>query len=573
VTQHLFIRWPALFVAIIAGVGVFVAAGTATASADAPTAVSVDPAQVSLAGSGYQGHSVFEASDVHVYTDDTSDASYAIGRFPVSQPLASAGTPSLGVSSNGTGPVPSMRLEVDFDGDGTIDGTLVGDPSYLPDWWLTPDSQQFVKNGAPETDAGSGSAWSGTLADWSANFPDAVILQAGYSIGPDEQSDWQIASLTLGATTYAFTEAVPDKQVLHIRDLDAALANDGSAGQIFFDQQGLRIKTENDGPDAYVTQYIAAPGGSEPLGALGQPMLDWKGEGAAPQPQLMVDFTGDGQADTTLTANPDAPDNWYATDASPQFVKNRAPSCSFSTTCVTTVTDWNGSLAGWADQFPAARVLAIGFVLGPGEEADGDILDYVAGATDYTFANTPPTAATRRMSMAYRTPAKIDLSTGVTDPDPGDKSHMVYLVSSGHHGMVTLNGSVATYVPDKGFAGADSFLYFAYDGVSPATQALVNVTVRKADSTLQMRFQPRAPTTDQVPVVRTTVSSAGTVDGGVVVVRVSGQTHTAKVSDGTAQVRLAKLSAGDHTVRASFGGTSTAGSSSHTQTLHVSRPN
>jgi hypothetical protein len=553
-----------LVVSLIAGVlcGLVVAAP----AAGAVSTVAVDPGRVSLAGSGYHGHSVFETNDVHVFTDDTSDASYATGRFPVSVPLAQAGTPALTLS--GTGTTPSMRLDIDFDGDGLIDGTLVGDASYLPDWWLTPDSQQFVKNAAPQTGSGSGSPWHGTLGKWSQVFRHAVILRAGYSIGPDAVSDWRIASLSVGSTTYDFTSTVPNATVLHAPDLDATLAHDGSAGHIFFDPQSLRVYTDNTTAQAYVTQYFDAPGGSVPLGTLGQPALRWLGDGLAPRPQLMVDFTGDGQSDAVLTANPNAADNWYVTATAPQSVKNRAPSCSFAATCAPTITNWNGSLSGWSDQFPAAQALAIGFSLGPGEKADGDIQNLVAGSTSYTFANTPPTATPRRLSTAFQTQATIDLSTGVTDPDPGET--MTYYVSTGHHGTVTLDGSIATYVPNAGFAGKDSFLYIADDGVTQAAQALVHVTVRKARSTLRLRFRPRTPTPKQVPVATVTVSSAGAVNGGTVTVKVGRFSRTATVANGKATLRLRRLAAGDHAVHASFSGTSTAGTARITRTLHVS---
>jgi hypothetical protein len=301
---------------------------------------------------------------------------------------------------------------------------------------------------------------------------------------------------------------------------------------------------------------------------FGQPALRWLGDGAAPRPQLMVDFTGDGQTDAVLTANPNAADNWYVSATAPQPVKNRAPSCSFGPTCAATVTNWNGSLSGWSDQFAAARVLAIGFSLGPGEKADGDIQNLVAGSTSYTFANTPPTASPRRLRTAFQTRATIDLSSGVADPDPGET--MTYYVSTGHHGTVTLNGSIATYVPNAGFAGKDSFLYIADDGVTQAAQALVHVTVRKARSTLQLRFRPRTPTPKQVPVAVATVSSAGTVDGGTVTVKVGQLTRTATVANGKATVRLRRFAAGDHTVHALFSGTATAGTARVTRILHVS---
>ncbi len=53
-------------------------------------------------------------------------------------PLADVGEPSLELTNNAPARIPpGYQLVVDFDGDGTADGILVGEPScYGDNWWL-----------------------------------------------------------------------------------------------------------------------------------------------------------------------------------------------------------------------------------------------------------------------------------------------------------------------------------------------------------------------------------------------------------------------------------------------------
>src|SRR5579875_503137 len=201
--------------ASVAAVAGILSANAPGAGATTPT-VALDPTQVSLAGSGYFGDSVFQTGDVAVSTTATGgDAAYATGMFAAGTPLASAGNPVLTLGSGGTGAMPDMRLLVDFDGDGIPDGTLVGDPAELPDWSLTPDSLPFVKNAAPHTGDGvSNPQWYGTLSEWSGQFPGATIVRAGYSLGPDETGSWPITGMTVGGVRYTFSSTVPGTRQL-----------------------------------------------------------------------------------------------------------------------------------------------------------------------------------------------------------------------------------------------------------------------------------------------------------------------------------------------------------------------
>jgi hypothetical protein len=51
------------------------------------------------------------------------------------------------------------------------------------------------------------------------------------------------------------------------------------------------------------------------------------------------------------------------------------------------------------------------------------------------------------------------------------------IVRQPQHGRVGLAGNVATYFPDAGFSGADSFGYAAFDGYADSNLGMVSVTV------------------------------------------------------------------------------------------------
>ena len=101
---------------------------------------------------------------------------------------------------------PGLQAVVDFDNDGTADGILVGEEVYGGvDWWLSNSAAQFVKDGAPDHSGGFGSANHGTIAGWDTNFPNAKVLEIGFSLGSGVYSIGQITGFTIGPFTFDFT--------------------------------------------------------------------------------------------------------------------------------------------------------------------------------------------------------------------------------------------------------------------------------------------------------------------------------------------------------------------------------
>ena len=147
-------------------------------AADAVDEVPVYSHTVDLSETRATGHNEFrtDGSGVRVWTEGNTSLDKAAGYFDVNKSLASVGEPSMSWTPNGAQTLkPSVQLKTDFNGDGSIDGILVGEPTYADgsvlygnDWWLSNGSAQFVKDAAPSHAGGSGSDNHGTLAQWRA---------------------------------------------------------------------------------------------------------------------------------------------------------------------------------------------------------------------------------------------------------------------------------------------------------------------------------------------------------------------------------------------------------------------
>ena len=163
-------------------------------------------------------------------------------------------------------------------------------------------------------------------------------------------------------------------------------------------------------------------------------------------------------------------DDWWLSNGSAQFVKDKAPSCFDVDTgdplpggCTGGSGSPNhGLLAEWATVFPNAKILYAGFSLGSGVLGDGIINSIDVGDTEYTFANTRPSAADITKSTAFGQPVDIDLTAN----DPNTADTLTYTHSTPSHGAITGTGPSITYHPNIGFAGTDSFTYTVDDGVT-----------------------------------------------------------------------------------------------------------
>ncbi len=230
-----------------------VIAGLAFAASPAQAAtVFITSQQVDTSETRATGHNEFNADGVRVWTEGSTSTDKAAGYFAVDQDLATAGEPSMDSvrNDNTTTLKPGMQLVTDFDGNGSADGILVGEPTYAngtilygDNWWASNGSKQFVKDGAPSHGGGFGSTNNGTLDQWRTAFPDADILAFGWSVGSGVRADDTIRTMTLGGNTYDFVAS------------GAPVATDVEAGGPYGEAVSVQLKgfDPDGGPVTYRT--------------------------------------------------------------------------------------------------------------------------------------------------------------------------------------------------------------------------------------------------------------------------------------------------------------------------------
>ncbi len=87
--------------------------------------------------------------------------------------------------------------------------------------------------------------------------------------------------------------------------------------------------------------------------------------------------------------------------------------------------------------------------------------------------NHPALAQNALSATAFETPVDIPLAASDNDGD----SLVLRVVDQPGHGRVALAGTLATYYPDRGFAGDDSFSWAAWDGDTDSNLASVSLSV------------------------------------------------------------------------------------------------
>jgi hypothetical protein len=197
----------------LAGLAVSTLAFAGTAHAAGAGTIQVpDDFNPTLSDTRATGHYEVQGTGLHIWTTastGTPNTAKVAEYVNTSAPLAGVGEPSLNLTTNSGTIPPGYQLVVDFDGNGSIDGILVGEPTfYGNDWWATNGSAQFVKDGAPSHAGGSGSDNHGTLDQWRANFPNAVVKAFGFSLGSGVIGDYVINSIEFNGTTYTFAASV-----------------------------------------------------------------------------------------------------------------------------------------------------------------------------------------------------------------------------------------------------------------------------------------------------------------------------------------------------------------------------
>ncbi len=92
------------------------------------------------------GHYEVQGTALHIWTEGNTSTDKVAEYVDTSEPLAAVGEPTLSYSTNSGTIPPGFQLIVDFDGNGSTDGILVGEPTaYGNDWWASNGSKPFVK--------------------------------------------------------------------------------------------------------------------------------------------------------------------------------------------------------------------------------------------------------------------------------------------------------------------------------------------------------------------------------------------------------------------------------------------
>jgi hypothetical protein len=181
-------------------------AGPASAATSATIHVPSDFA-ASQSDTRATGHYEVVGTALHIWTEGATGTDKVAEYVATDEPLASVGEPSLDYTSS-SGGVPGFQLVVDFDGDGSPDGILVGEPVYGNDWWLSNSAKQFVKDSAPSHTGGSGSDNHGTLDQWRSAFPNATVDYFGFSLGSGVKGDGLLNAINFAGTSYTFAKDV-----------------------------------------------------------------------------------------------------------------------------------------------------------------------------------------------------------------------------------------------------------------------------------------------------------------------------------------------------------------------------
>ena len=193
----------------VAGLALASMAFSGTAHAAAKTIMVPDDFNPALSDTRATGHYDVVGSGLRIWTEGNTSTDKVAEYVDTDTALADAGEPSLEYTpTSGTIP-PGFQLVIDFDNDGSVDGILVGEPSfYGNDWWLNNGAKQFVKDAAPSHTGGSGSANHGTLDQWRTAFPNANVVAFGFSLGSGVHGDGVINAINFAGDRYTFAEPV-----------------------------------------------------------------------------------------------------------------------------------------------------------------------------------------------------------------------------------------------------------------------------------------------------------------------------------------------------------------------------
>ena len=105
-------------------------------------------------------------------------------------------------------------------------------------------------------------------------------------------------------------------------------------------------------------------------------------------------------------------------------------------------------------------------------------------AASNAACNQPPDAVDDAATTFSGTPVAVSVLANDTDPDVPADTIVVTETTQGANGSVTTNGTTATYTPNLGFFGTDSFTYTIGDGKGGTDTATVTIAVNLRPATV-----------------------------------------------------------------------------------------
>lgn len=201
-----------------------------------------------------------------------------------------------------------------------------------------------------------------------------------------------------------------------------------TSGHYTFAPDSLHIWTDDATSQAKVAWYHTV---DYPLLQIGAPSMSYTANsGVHPGLQVAVDFNNDGSVDGILVGETVYGNNWWLTNSAQQFAKDGAPHTGGGNGSL-----WYGTLDEWLASFPHAQVKSVGFSLGSGVLADGNLSSITFGCHTWYFGAEAPvpepvaptfTDATCQLMAAYAIPESalygytVQVGDGIEVPvDPG----------------------------------------------------------------------------------------------------------------------------------------------------------
>jgi hypothetical protein len=124
-----------------------------------------------------------------------------------------------------------------------------------------------------------------------------------------------------------------------------------------------------------------------------------------------------------------------------------------------------------------------------------------------------PNRAAVVTGASLSTPVDVPLSITLNAHDPDGDSLSLRIVTQPGHGTTGLNGTLATYVPETGFAGIDSFTFAAWDGSTDSNLGTITVDVGESVGTATPTPTGSVGHTPTITVSPTPIQCVGDCNG------------------------------------------------------------